>query len=416
MPNEDSENKDLDKPSQPEAGESRAADVDINTDATHESDDLIVPSGEVAQQEAAALIRDAAGQLNDFLADRRRESEELARRMTRIEEEIQNNGNAGRHLTALSVVVAIIAFLATTGLWRLARHQSDVQSALQQTMTEVKASRDASMEAIGAGLGTVKEAMAGGIKGLEEELSGQREVATRLEQQLGETSQRVAGVREHVSRQIQQQSELTKSERDRMVTEIKTEISGLEDSLEERSRDLAKQSEELKSQQKEFSEATAKAKAERQAMIRAATETVNAQLLGLQTMLDTLDEEPASVANTEEVKSQKGKAGAKSTPKPIEKTEVSNKPAGKSDKLTQTQEPGAGGKKPPPEKLADKRTEKKPADKQPVKKETAPKKNGKQKPPLPEEEKEGVAEKPAVPEKSAKAGESKPAPQDSKTQ
>ena len=211
--------------------------------------------------------------------------------MTRIEEEIQNNGNAGRHLTALSVIVAIIAFLATTGLWRLARHQSDVQSALRQTMTEVKASRDASMEAIGAGLGTVKEAFAGGIKGLEAELSGQREVAKRLEKQLGETSQRVAGVREHVSKQLEQQSELTKTERARIVNEIKTEISGLETALEKRSRELAKQSEELKSQQKEFSEAAAKAKGERQAMIRAATETVNAQLLSLQTMLDTLETE-----------------------------------------------------------------------------------------------------------------------------
>jgi hypothetical protein len=299
MPNEDAENEGLDRQDLPESSEPpKGESGDRSELAGHsdQSDELIVPTGDISQREAAALIRDAAGQLNDFLADRRRESEELARRMTRIEEEIQNNGNAGRHLTALSVIVAIIAFLATTGLWRLARHQSDVQSALRQTMTEVKASRDASMEAIGAGLGTVKEAFAGGIKGLEAELSGQREVAKRLEKQLGETSQRVAGVREHVSKQLEQQSELTKTERARIVNEIKTEISGLETALEKRSRELAKQSEELKSQQKEFSEAAAKAKGERQAMIRAATETVNAQLLSLQTMLDTLETEPDSAA------------------------------------------------------------------------------------------------------------------------
>jgi hypothetical protein len=62
------------------------------------------------------LIRDAAGQLNDFLADRRRESEEFARRMTRLEEEVQNIGSSSRHVMTLSVVVALIASAATPTL------------------------------------------------------------------------------------------------------------------------------------------------------------------------------------------------------------------------------------------------------------------------------------------------------------
>jgi len=371
MPNEDAENEGLDRQDLPESSEPpKGESGDRSELAGHsdQSDELIVPTGDISQREAAALIRDAAGQLNDFLADRRRESEELARRMTRIEEEIQNNGNAGRHLTALSVIVAIIAFLATTGLWRLARHQSDVQSALRQTMTEVKASRDASMEAIGAGLGTVKEAFAGGIKGLEAELSGQREVAKRLEKQLGETSQRVAGVREHVSKQLEQQSELTKTERARIVNEIKTEISGLETALEKRSRELAKQSEELKSQQKEFSEAAAKAKGERQAMIRAATETVNAQLLSLQTMLDTLETEPDSSATATAAVGKNKDAQAGSQPN---KPDAGKQPAASPGKPKQPQKlksEKAGNQKPVAETPVGKPAEKKPAEKKPAEK------------------------------------------------
>jgi type II secretory pathway pseudopilin PulG len=277
-------------------------------EAGGQADELMVPAGEVSQQEAVTLIREAAGQLKDFLADRRRESEELARRMGRIEEEIQQNGGAGRHLTALSVVVAIIAFLATTGLWRLARSQSEVETALKQTMTEVKASRDASLEQIGAVEGVVADSIAKQAEAalrLEKQLSevesaGKRsaESLSGLREQVTSASEGVAKVRRDVTERLQQQSELTKSERARMVGEIKTAIGGLEKSMEARSQDLAKHSEELKSQQKEFSEATAKAKAERQAMIRAATETVNAQLLSLRTMLDTLEEEPVGTADT----------------------------------------------------------------------------------------------------------------------
>ena len=93
--------------------------------------------------------------LNDFLADRRRESEEFARRMTRLEEEVQNNGNSSRHVMTLSVVVALIAFAATTGLWRLARNQSEVESALQQTMSQVKASSEANLKRISEVQGAV---------------------------------------------------------------------------------------------------------------------------------------------------------------------------------------------------------------------------------------------------------------------
>ena len=117
-----------------------------------------------------------------------------------------------------------------------------------------------------------------------------RESATRLEKRLGEATQNVAEVREDVAEKLAVQSEITKVERARMIGEIKTVIGVLEASLEERSKDLAEQSQALKSQQKEFSQATARAQADRQAMVRAATQTVNAQLLGLQEMLDTLEE------------------------------------------------------------------------------------------------------------------------------
>ena len=90
-------------------------------DVSEPEEKLILPANDLSHQEAASMIRDAAGQLNDFLADRRRESEEFARRMTRLEEEVQNNGNSNRHVMTLSVVAALIAFAATTGLWRLAR-------------------------------------------------------------------------------------------------------------------------------------------------------------------------------------------------------------------------------------------------------------------------------------------------------
>ena len=259
-------------------------------------EELILPPDETSQQEAALLIRDAAGQLKNFLGDRRRESEEFARRMTRLEEEIQNNGNSSRNLMTLSVVVALIAFAATTGLWRLARTQSEVKTALQQTMSEVKASREANLKRISE----VKGAVAAGVEvqaatalRLERELSGQlddqKKSAARLEQRLGEATENVAEVRKDVAEKLAIQSELTKVDRARMIGEIKTAIGVLEASLEERSKDFAEQSKVLESQQKEFSEATARAQADRQAMVRAATQTVNAQLLGLQEMLDSLE-------------------------------------------------------------------------------------------------------------------------------
>ena len=268
----------------------------LERQATEPEDELILPADEISQKEVASMIRDAAGQLNDFLADRRRESEEFARRMTRLEEEVQNNGNSSRHVMTLSVVVALIAFAATTGLWRLARNQSEVKSALQQTMTQVKASSEANLKRISE----VQGAVAAGVevqaatalrleKQLSDQLDDQKKSATRLEKSLGEATQSVAEVREDVAKKLVLQSEITKNERARMISEIKTVIGVLEASLEERSKDLAEQSQVLKSQQKEFSQATARAQADRQAMVRAATQTVNAQLLGLQEMLDTLE-------------------------------------------------------------------------------------------------------------------------------
>ena len=205
----------------------------------------------------------------------------------------------------LSVVVALIAFAATNGLWRLARNQSEVESALQQTMTQVKASSEANLKRISEVQGAVAagvEVQAATALRLEKQLSGQlddqKKSASRLEKRLGEATQNVAEVREDVAEKLAVQSEITKVERARMIGEIKTVIGVLEASLEERSKDLAEQSQALKSQQKEFSQATARAQADRQAMVRAATQTVNAQLLGLQEMLDTLEEGQASDAKS----------------------------------------------------------------------------------------------------------------------
>jgi len=331
--------------------------------AMEQEDELILPADEISQKEAASMIRDAAGQLNDFLADRRRESEEFARRMTRLEEEVQNNGNSSRHVMTLSVVVALIAFAATTGLWRLARNQSEVESALQQTMTQVKASSEANLKRISEVQGAVAagvEVQAATALRLEKQLSGQlddqRESATRLEKRLGEATRNVAEVREDVAEKLAVQSEITKVERARMIGEIKTVIGVLEASLEERSKDLAAQSQALKSQQKEFSQATARAQADRQAMVRAATETVNAQLLGLQEMLDTLEEgqppDAKSVSNTSKdaekrktAKTKNAKSVIASAPsgKKLDGTVASkSSPAAKADPVKAAK---AGGKK-----------------------------------------------------------------------
>ncbi len=302
-------------------GEINASETpELESCSSEPEEELILPPDEPSQQEAALLIRDAAGQLKDFLGDRRRESEEFARRMTRLEEEIQNNGNSSRHVMTLSVVVALIAFAATTGLWRLARNQSEVKTALQQTMSEVKASREANLKRISEVQGAVAagvEVQAATALRLERELSGQlddqKKSATRLEKRLGEATENVAEVRKDVAEKLAMQSESTKVDRARMIGEIKTAIGVLEASLEERSKDFAEQSKVLESQQKEFSEATARAQADRQAMVRAATQTVNAQLLGLQEMLDSLEggqrSKRESVSNTNA--GAKGKKTAK---------------------------------------------------------------------------------------------------------
>ena len=302
-------------------------------DVSEPEEKLILPANDLSHQEAASMIRDAAGQLNDFLADRRRESEEFARRMTRLEEEVQNNGNSNRHVMTLSVVVALIAFAATTGLWRLARNQSEVESALQQTMTQVKASSEANLKRISEVQGAVAagvEVQAATALRLEKQLSGQlddqRESATRLEKRLGEATRSVAEVREDVAEKLAVQSEITKVERARLIKEIKTVIGVLEASLEERSKDLAAQSQALKSQQKELSQATARAQADRQAMVRAATETVNAQLLGLQEMLDSLEEvqptDPQAVSKVN--KDAEDRETAKTN---VGKTEIASAPS-----------------------------------------------------------------------------------------
>ena len=258
----------------------------------------------------------------------------------------------------LSVVVALIAFAATTGLWRLARNQSEVESALQQTMTQVKASSEANLKRISEVQGAVAagvEVQAATALRLEKQLSGQlddqRESATRLEKRLGEATRSVAEVREDVAEKLAVQSEITKVERARLIKEIKTVIGVLEASLEERSKDLAAQSQALKSQQKEFSEATARAQADRQAMVRAATETVNAQLLGLQEMLDSLEEvqptDPQAVSKVnkdaedrETAKTKVGKTEIASAPS-VKK--IDGKAGSKSSTTKSTRAKAAGG-------------------------------------------------------------------------
>lgn len=370
MPHENDENR-----GRPDAGSADAGQPGAPVPA-NAGDELVVPGNELSQKEATALIRDAAGQLKDFLADRRRESEELARRMTRMEEEIQRSGSSGRYLVTLSVVVALIAFVATTGLWRLTRNQAEVEAALQQTMQEVTLSREASLQEIGAVQGAVADGVAkqaesalrlekqlaevesvgnrsvAGISGLQQELTGkladQQQAAKRLEQRLGETSQQVSKVRDDVSERLKRQSELTKEERARMIGEIKAAITGFEASLEQRSQDLAKQSETLKSQQQQFSEATASAKAERQAMIRAATQTVNAQLLSLQKMLDSLE---------------RGQAAETGPVDKAEREPVSKKPAA-------SDEPASVIASAPKSKAGDVRTPKTPVEPKPEQGET----------------------------------------------
>ena len=134
-------------------------------------------------------------------------------------------------------------------------------------------------------------------------------------------------MREDVAEKLAVQSEITKVERARLIKEIKTVIGVLEAFPEERSKDLAAQS-QLKSQQKELSQATARAQADRQAMVRAATETVNAQLLGLQEMLDSLEEvqptDPQAVSKVNKDAEDRGTAKTN-----VGKTEIASAPSAK---------------------------------------------------------------------------------------
>ncbi len=257
--------------------------------------------GDRAEQ-AAALIRDAAVQLKDFLADRRRESEELSRRMTRMEEALEQGTASSRHLTVLSIVVAVLAFISTTALWRLVQHTRDVESAFKTTVAEVQATKAASLEGISglrddvleqaeaalrlekqlAVVESVGNRSVDGIVGLKDQLAEQKEAAQRLEAKLGDTSRGIVDVGRDFADRLSRQSELTAAERTAMVKELKGSLAQIEKAIEDRSVDL-------RQQQALLEEATAKARAERQAMIREATRTVTEQLNGLQKMLDALE-------------------------------------------------------------------------------------------------------------------------------
>ena len=125
--------------------------------------------------------------------------------------------------------MALIAFAATTGLWRLARNQSEVKSALQQTMTQVKASSKENLKRISEV--QVRLPLALKFKPrrprLEKQLSFQLDDQKKSalgEKSLGEATQSVAEVREDVAKKLAIQSEITKNERARMIGEIKTVI------------------------------------------------------------------------------------------------------------------------------------------------------------------------------------------------
>ena len=76
----------------------------------------------------------------------------------------------------------------------------------------------------------------------------------------------VAEVREDVAEKLAVQSEITKVERARLIKEIKTVIGVLEASSKN-DRKILRHSLSAKSQQKELSQATARAQADRQAMV-----------------------------------------------------------------------------------------------------------------------------------------------------
>ena len=91
---------------------------------------------------------DAANQLKEFLTERRRESEELSRRIARIESDLERSRESGGQLKILSIVVAVLGFIVTTALWRAVQQAQKVNATLEQTIGAVESSGKSSLDGI----------------------------------------------------------------------------------------------------------------------------------------------------------------------------------------------------------------------------------------------------------------------------
>jgi len=256
---------------------------------------LAKDSADIPPEQAALLIRDAANQLKDFLAERRRESEELSRRIARIESDLERSRESGGQLRILSIVVAVLGFIVTTALWRAVQQGQKVDAALEQTIGAVKSSGKSSLDGIATlrsdlaeqarTAERVEESVATarqlGDKSLEElavvrrDLAAQIAAAGRLQTMLDEASKEITG-------DLAEQSEETEAARKAMLNELKSSIARIEGAIEQRTTELTTQREQAQ-------EATERLQAERQAMIREATRSVSLQPAGLKEILDGLE-------------------------------------------------------------------------------------------------------------------------------
>jgi hypothetical protein len=252
---------------------------------------------EVPPEQAALLIRDAANQLKEFLTERRRESEELSRRIARIESDLERSRESGGQLKILSIVVAVLGFIVTTALWRAVQQAQKVNATLEQTIGAVESSGKSSLDGIMTLRGDLAEqartaerveksvatARELGDKSLEElaavkrELAAQIAAADRLQKKLDAASEEITG-------DLAEQSEETEAARKAMLADLKGSIARIEAAIEQRTTELTTQREQAEA-------ATERLQSERQAMIREATRSVSLQLAGLKEILNGLEGE-----------------------------------------------------------------------------------------------------------------------------
>lgn len=344
---------------------------------------------DVPPEQAALLIRDAANQLKEFLTERRRESEELSRRIARIESDLERSRESGGQLKILSIVVAVLGFIVTTALWRAVQQAQKVDAALEQTIGAVESSGKSSLDGIMTLRGDLAEqartaerveksvatARELGDKSLEElavvkrDLAVQIAAAERLQKMLDEASKEITG-------DLAEQSEETEAARKAMLADLKGSIARIENAIEQRTT-------EITNQRVEAQEATERLQAERQAMIRETTRSVSLQLAGLKEILDGL--EAAEVAPESSGTGEAPAAGRQPTaagraetgpPKasrtPPADTARDAKPAADGSAKTEStsKDTPAAGNPPPPKKTdsgaADgEKGEKKPAEQKP---------------------------------------------------